>query len=93
MGLTIKFAKNFPAFGRLFIDDENRIFAETYERTKEEEVYFDVFDSNGRYIYKVPLKPGRKNCIWKKNKLYTIDETEEGFPVVKRYKVVKEDFK
>ena len=51
---------------------------------EDENIY--VFDSKqGKYIAKIPLK--FKPQTWKKNKLYSIEEDEEGFQVVKRYKV------
>ncbi len=76
----------FPAFQDFSVDDENRIFVQTWEKTENEEgYYFDVFDSEGKYIAKIALKFPPE--VWKKNKLYTIEEDEEGFQMVKRYKV------
>jgi len=75
-----------PAYKNLSIDDENRIFVQTWERTENKKgYYYDVFDSEGKYISKIPLKFSPQ--VWKKNKLYTIEEDEEGFQMVKRYKV------
>lgn len=69
------------------IDEEGRIFARTWERTKDKKGYFyDVFDSEGRYIAKIPIKAFIKR--WVKGKLLTVEETEDGFPVVKRYEVI-----
>jgi len=73
------------------VDEEGRIFLETYERVidKENFYYFDVFDSEGKYIAKVPILVRLNSAsVWKKNKLYTIEEDEEGFQVIKRYLVV-----
>jgi len=68
------------------IDEENRIFVQTWERAENEEgYYYDVFDSEGKYIAKIPLKFPPQ--VWKKNKLFTIEEDEDGFQFVKRYKV------
>jgi hypothetical protein len=76
----------FPAFQDFSVDEENRIFVQTWERTENEEgYYFDVFDSEGKYIAKIALKFPPK--VWKNNKLYTIEEDEEGYQFVKRYKV------
>jgi len=74
----------------MFLDDEERLFVQTYERVKDKEqyYYFDVFDPIGKYIAKVPIKVrGIRQYIWKKNKLYTVEEDEDGFQIVKRYKV------
>lgn len=75
-----------PAYQDLTIDEENRIFVQTWERSENEEgYYYDVFDSEGKFIAKIPLKA--RPQVFKKNKLYTIEEDEEGYQVVKRYKV------
>jgi hypothetical protein len=84
---NVRIPKFHPAFSRFTLDDEYNIFVQTWERTKDGEVpYYDVFDSQGRYIIKIPLKwPPR---IWKGHKLYTIEENEEGLQVVKRYRTI-----
>lgn len=73
-------------FWRLNTDDEGRIFVTTYERTPDGAgYYFDVFDAQGRFVVKVPFE--NRPLLIKKGKLYTIEEDEEGYHVVKRYKV------
>jgi len=75
-----------PAYNRFTIDEEYRIFVQTWEKPEEREGYFyDVFDPEGKFITKTvfPFPPR----IWKKNKLYTIEEDEEGYRYVKRYNV------
>jgi len=91
--VKIHFPKSFPAFSEINIDDEGRLFVQTYERVKDKEqyYYFDVFDPIGKYIAKIPIKAGRtRQYIWKKNKLYTVEVDEEGYPFIKRYKVIWE---
>jgi hypothetical protein len=84
--MTIKFPKVYPPFFRFTCDEEGRIFAQTYEKTEdEEEYYYDVFDSEGKYIVRISLK--YRPHVWKNKKLYMIEENEEGFQIVKRYKV------
>jgi hypothetical protein len=74
------------AFIYLSVDDQGRIFVRTYERVSEDDkYYYDVFDSEGKYMAKIPL--GARPQSWKKGKLYTIEEDEGGCQVVKRYKV------
>jgi hypothetical protein len=77
--------KYFPPVHSITTDDEGRIFVRTYEKAKEGKYYNDVFDSEGRYIAKVPLKDRLQ--VWKKSKLYSIEEDEDGFQMVKRFKV------
>ncbi len=87
-GYILLFPRYFPFFRSISIDEEGRIFVGTYERIKIGEdyvYYYDVFDSEGKYIAKIPLR--RRPIVWKKNKLYTIEEDEEGYQYVKRYKV------
>ena len=89
-GLKIIFPKYFPAFWDISVDEKERIFVRTYERVKNKErfFYFDVFDSEGKHIVKVPMLVSlNRPFVWKKNKLYTIEEDEDGYQYVKRYKV------
>jgi hypothetical protein len=84
--LTINFPAKYPSFSEFTCDEEGRIFVQTHEKTQDgERDYYDVFDSEGKYIARISLK--YRPVAWKKNKLYTIEENEDGFPVVKRYKV------
>jgi hypothetical protein len=83
--IKLIFPEYYPAFWHLSTDDEGRIFVQTFEKTVEGSHCYDVFDSEGKYIVKIPFKV--RPQTWKKNKLYTIEEDEEGFQYVKRYKV------
>jgi hypothetical protein len=43
-------------------------------------------------VARIPLKQVRRvPLVWKNDKLYTIEEDESGFNVVKRYKVTWRD--
>ena len=75
-----------PAFRRFSIDEEGRIFVMTWQRVEGKEwFYHDIIDSLGRYIAKIPLKGHPR--VWKNGKFYTIEEDENGYRYVKRYKV------
>ena len=80
-------------FINLSVDEEGRIFVGTHEKSERGNAYyFDVFDSEGRYLAKVPLKiEPFKPHRWRRNKLYSVEEDEKGFQVVKRYKMVWEN--
>ena len=85
-GIKVSMSKFHPAYNRIFVDDELRIFVSTWEKIKEGEgYYYDVFDGDGKYIAKIPLKV--RPQTWKNGKLYTIEEDEDGFQYVKRYRV------
>jgi len=76
------FPKYHSAYYRFFLDDEGRIFVQTWEKIEGEEIYYhDIFDSDGKYVVKVPLR--MRPIICKKNKLYTIEEDEEGYQYIK----------
>ena len=88
-GQEAEFSKYFYPIDWLHVDDEDRIFVRTFENVNDSNsYYFDVFDPDGHYIAKVPLKAMPElPIVWKKDKLYTIEADEEGFQYIKRYKV------
>jgi hypothetical protein len=79
-------ASHHPAYRWIIVDDVNNLWVRTWEKPPiGEGFYYDVFDIEGKYIAKVPLE--QTPLVFKKGKLYTVEEDEEGFQVVKRYKV------
>jgi hypothetical protein len=88
MGYKMILPDFFPAFQSFSIDEEGRIFVQTFERHQEQEKSFysyDVFDSEGKYITKIPIHSFPR--VWKNGKFYTIEADKDGFQYVKRYKV------
>jgi len=84
--MRLSIPKYHSAYRRFIIDDEGRIFVMTRERVADGEGHYsDVFDSEGIYIVKIPLKT--RPFVIKKKKLYTVEEDEEGYQFVKRYKI------
>ena len=84
--IKVSIPKYHSAYRWLFTDDEGRIYVMSWERTAEGEGnYYDVFDSEGKFIAKIHLKT--IPFVLKNNKLYTVEEDEEGFLFIKRYKV------
>jgi len=87
----VKFPKYHHPFSSISVDEEGRIFVSTPERVegKDGSYYYDVFDPDGRCLAKMPieLKDGRYPLLFRNKKLYFIDEIEEGYEIVKRYKV------
>ena len=78
--------KYYPPFRALSTDDQGRVFVITYETTPDEEGYmFDVFDAEGIYISKIQMKSSPR--VFKNDRMYTIEENEDGFHVVKRYRI------
>jgi len=87
--IKVKFPKFYHPIADISVDEEGKIYVRTNEKAGAENSFFyDVFDAEGKYIVKFPLKTIKKiPLVWKKNKLYSVEEDEEGFQVVKRYKV------
>ena len=83
----MEFPRFHSAYQGITADEEGRIFVQTWEKTQDAGgFYYDIFDSSGRYAARtaLPFRPS----VWKKGRVYTVEETEEGFQVVKRYKVI-----
>ncbi len=75
-----------PAFSYLRTDDEGRIFVRTWEKPASGDGYFfDVFDSEGKYIAKIPMQ--FTPVVIESGKIFTIEEDEEGYQYVKRYSI------
>ncbi len=87
--------KNHDAFQRISVDDENRIFVQTWKKTKDGKGYFyDVFGPDGVCFARVPLRFnfGRFSLflspiVWKDGKVYAREEDEDGYQFVVRYTV------
>jgi hypothetical protein len=84
-GIKVEIPKYHTAFYRFFLDDEGRIFVQTYEKIGEEIYYHDVFDHEGKHTVKIPLR--MRPFLCKKGNLYSVEDDEEGYQVVKRYKI------
>lgn len=78
--------RHFPPFWTLRADDEGRIWVTTPKKTADgERVFYDVFDAEGKYILEVALKASPRIF---QNKMYAIEEDEDGYQYVKRYKII-----
>ncbi len=84
-GVKLTWKDHHNPFIYLYVDDEGRIYTQTYEKEPKSGYYYDVFDPDGKYMAKIPLKS--RPYVIKKGKLYTIEEDEEGYQLVKRYGV------
>lgn len=82
----VQFPENYPPFSGFSFDDLGHLFVRRYEKEKNENgSLYDIFDAEGRYIAQMRFR--MTPMIWEKGHMYTIDDDEEGFKVVKRYKV------
>lgn len=73
-----------PVFDRLYSDQE-KLLVLRQELEEKKNTFVDVFDSGGKYIGIMLLSVLPRT--WKDNKIYTIEEDEDGYQYVKRYKV------
>jgi len=81
-----EFPKEFPPYQMVALDEQDRIFVRTWVKGKEEGAYIvDVFDAEGRFISQFETKLDFR--IWKGDKVYGLEENEDGYMLVKRYQV------
>lgn len=75
-----------PPFYRFLFDEKGFIFIQTLEKGDGENVYIhDIFSPEGRFLARMPIK--RVPVIFKSGKMYSLEEDEDGYTVVKRYAV------
>ncbi len=79
------FPKYHPIFSGFFLSDLGHIFVRTHEKTEDRQFMYDIFDAEGRFIGRMPLKPSGVTIL--KGKYYAVEEDEDGFQYVKRYAV------
>lgn len=77
----------YDPFWLLFVDDEGRIIVNTHIfLAGPEKAFYDLFSPEGKYLSTFSLDYYKK-LIWKGNHLYAVSEDNEGFPIVKVFKV------
>jgi hypothetical protein len=82
---NVVFPKYFPAFNGFFLSDLGHIFVQTREKTENGKLMHDIFDVEGRFISRIPLKSYGIGIL--KDKYYALEQEEDGFQYVKRYAV------
>jgi hypothetical protein len=92
-GVNIKemfsFPEYFPPFQFFLLDDQGRLYVRTFTKGKAKGEYeIDVFDPEGKFIAQFITKSDLR--LWKAGKAYGIEETDEGYQVIKRYAVLTE---
>ncbi len=79
-----EFPEYFPPFQFFIVDEKGRMLVRTNKKGKVKDEYeVDVFDTEGRFIAQFLSRADLR--VWQGNKLYGIEETEEGFRLIKRY--------
>jgi len=81
-----EFPEEFPPYQIFSLDEQDRLFVRTWVKGKEEGAYIvDVFDAEGRFISQFETKLDFR--VWKGDKVYGLEENEDGFMLIKRYRV------
>jgi len=83
--IVFDFPKYHPAYSRFFLSDLGHVVVQTWEKAKDGKFAHDIFDAEGRFIGRVPLKPSGVEIL--NGKYYALEEDEEGYRLVKRYNV------
>jgi len=84
--IKLKFGKYHAPFRRFYPDDGGRLFVKTYRKAGDGRGYiYDVFDAKGRFLGATSLAD--KPLLIKGNHLYSLEEDEEGYQIIKRYTV------
>lgn len=82
----LSFPEKFPPFQNIFLDDQGRLYVRTFSRGKGKgEWTVDVFDTEGKFIAQLVTKSDLR--VIKGGKAYGIEETDDGFRVIKRYAI------
>ena len=85
----VSFPDYFPPYQSFFLDDQGRLYIRTFTKGKAKGEYlFDVFDAEGRFTAQFITKSDLR--LWKAGKAYGIEETDEGYQVIKRYAILTE---
>ena len=79
----LDFKKYHTAYRWFFLSDLGHIFVATFEKAADGKIIHDIFDPEGRFIGRIPLR--RMGVGIFKGKFYAREEDEDGFPLIKRY--------
>lgn len=82
------FSDTFPPFKQFWVDDEARVFVETYEEgEKPGDVLLDIFDTRGVFVGVKSLKEARDRRF-KNNHMYAVYRKESGYDVLVGYNMI-----
>ena len=84
----VYFQEYFPPFKDFYVDDNGKIYVETYEKgEKSNENIIDIFNSEGIFIGRKSL-PEAKVRKFKNDRLYCVYEKESGFEKFIAYRII-----
>lgn len=92
---NVEMPKLKPVCNRMLVDDESRLWVELNEKKEENGqtlTAYDIFDEDGRYLYKIwaEIAPGlSENNLFKNGRMYSMERNEEtGDRILKRYRML-----
>lgn len=80
---SLVFPKYYPAYEQFFLTDLGHVIVKTWEKTNDGKRLYDIFDAEGRFINRIPLKPSGIEIL--NGKYYALEEDKDGYQYVKRY--------
>ncbi len=83
--ITFDFSKYHSAYRRFFTSDLGHVFVETWETTEYGQKIHDLFDAEGHFVSRIPLRP--LGITMARAKYYALEEDEDGYQNIKRYAV------
>ena len=83
MNVVFDFPKSHSAYSQFFLSDLGHLFVRTWEKTKDGKSIHDIFDAEGRFIGRIPLKPSGVEIL--RGKYYALEQDEDGYQTIKRY--------
>jgi hypothetical protein len=82
------FPEHYPPIKNIYVDNQERIFVETYEEGKiHDEEMVDLFNSDGVYTGRTSLKKSISR-IFKNDRMYAAFEKESGYQILSIYKLL-----
>jgi hypothetical protein len=85
-GSRPEYVKFLPPFVSFETDDKGWIFVRLNERTNDRKYrFYDIYDAEGRCLAKQVFRFWP--ILWKKGKLYAVEEDEDGNQFLKRYNI------
>jgi hypothetical protein len=75
-----------PFFGQTIVFDEDaNLWIELFKDKEKGGFLYDVFSSDGVYLKQVRIE--QRIAQFKKRKIYCIEQTEDGYPLIKRFRM------
>ena len=84
--LISSFPDTKPIYADYKIDDQGRIWVQMFNR--EEDTEWVLFSDDGDPLYKLSLPDGNNLRTVRHGSIYTVENTEEGLPVINIYSIV-----